>query len=83
MSAATPGQAVDRAHHLANSGLDEARRAIGMLRDFGPIGTHWVAITVPLCRDGQVTVSQILRSRGAGYASAYAVKCCAGAESGH
>ena len=26
-------QAVDRAHHLAKSGLDEARRAIGMLRD--------------------------------------------------
>ncbi|WP_027345188.1 sensor histidine kinase [Hamadaea tsunoensis] len=25
--------AVDRAHHLAKSGLDEARRAIGMLRD--------------------------------------------------
>ncbi|NUR73859.1 MAG: sensor histidine kinase [Hamadaea sp.] len=25
-------QAVDRAHHLAKSGLDEARRAIGMLR---------------------------------------------------
>lgn len=26
-------QAIDRAHHLARSGLDEARRAIGMLRD--------------------------------------------------
>lgn len=26
-------QAVERAHHLARSGLDEARRAIGMLRD--------------------------------------------------
>ncbi len=25
--------AIDRAHHLARSGLDEARRAIGMLRD--------------------------------------------------
>jgi signal transduction histidine kinase len=38
LAAADPGdprlpEALDRAHHLGRSGLDEARRAIGMLRD--------------------------------------------------
>jgi signal transduction histidine kinase len=38
LAASTPAdprlrQAVERAHHLAKAGLDEARRAIGMLRD--------------------------------------------------
>lgn len=58
-----PGQvagAVERAHHLAKSGLDEARRAIGMLRDDdlpGPEGLP--ALAEAFARDTGVSCAAV------------------------
>jgi signal transduction histidine kinase len=52
------GAAIDRAHHLAKAGLDEARRAIGMLRDEELPGPERLpALAAEFERDAGVPVS--------------------------